>query len=284
MRMSEAADAVVSAQREQWDGASPAWDKWADLFAQRNDGEQYLQLGEIRSGQRVLEIGAGTGDQTLLLARAVGPGGRVVATDLSEGMLGVARARVQAAGLDNVEFLVGHAGSLELADESFEAAVGGFMLMFAPEPETVAVTICRLLVPGGRFVASVWSAPPAVPMLALPMMTALGKVGGPPPDPTAPGLFALADRSRLEQVLASVGFDDVAVTPFNFTFRFPSARQYAEFIREVAPPLSQLIAERAPEKAETVWEKVEVAARSQADDDGGVTFANEMLFVSGRRA
>lgn len=282
--MSEIADAVVSAQREQWDRTSPAWEKWADLFSQRNDGDQYLQLGEIRSGQRVLEIGAGTGDQTLLLARAVGPEGHVVATDLSEGMLAIARTRSQAAGIDNVEFRAGHAGSLQLPDESFDAAVAGFVLMLAPEPEQVAATVHRLLAPGGRFVASVWSAPPAVPMLALPMMTALGEVGGPPPDPTAPGLFALADRSRLEQVLASVGFDDVAVTPFNDPFRFPSAGQYAEFIREVAPPLSQLITERAPEKADTVWEKVEAAAGAQADADGSVTFANEMLFVSGRRA
>lgn len=281
--MSEVVEVSVAAQRDQWDRASEAWRKWADLFSQRNDGDLYLQLGEIRSGQRVLEVGAGTGDQTLGLARAVGPDGSVVATDLSGGMLAVARSRVQAAGLDNVEFLAGDAGSLSLDDESFDAAVAGFVLMLVPEPERVAGTILRLLSPGGRFVASVWSAPPAVPMLAIPMMTALGEVGGPPPDPAAPGLFALADRQRLEQVLVGAGFEDVKVTPFSFMFRFPSAGVYAEFIREVAPPISQLIAERAPAKADTVWQNVEAAARSRAADDGGVTFDNEMLFITGRR-
>lgn len=281
--MSEAVEASVAAQRDQWDGASEAWRKWADLFSQRNDGDLYLQLGEIRSGHRVLEVGAGTGDQTLLLARAVGPDGGVVATDFSEGMLAVARSRVQAAGLDNVEFLAGDVGSLSLDDESFDAAVAGFVLMFVPEPERVAATILRRLSPGGRFVASVWSAPPAVPMLAMPMSMALGEAGGPPPDPAAPGLFALADRQRLEQVLVTAGFEDVKVTPFNLTFRFPSAGVYAEFMREIAPPISQLIAERVPGKADTVWQKVEAAAGSRAADDGGVTFDNEMLFVSGRR-
>lgn len=276
-------DTFTAAQREQWDLTSEAWRKWADLFSQRNDGPLYLELAGVQPGQRTLEIGAGTGDQTLLLARAVGPDGRVVATDLSEGMLAVARARVEAAGLGNVEFLAGDAGSLQLTEGSFDAAVSGFVLMLVAEPERVAATALRLLSPGGRFVASVWSSPPAVPMLAVPMMTALAEVGGPPPDPTRPGLFALADRQRLEQVLVSAGFADVAVTPFTFTFRFPSAGEYAQFIREVAPPISQLIAERAPEKADAVWEKVTAAARSQAADDGSVTFDNEMLFASGRR-
>jgi ubiquinone/menaquinone biosynthesis C-methylase UbiE len=281
--MSEFAETAVAAQREQWDRASGAWGKWADLFSQRNDGELYLRLGEIGLGQRVLEVGAGTGDQTLLLARAVGPDGSVVATDLSEGMLAVAHSRVQAAGLGNVEFLAGDVGSLSLDDESFDAAVAGFVLMLVPEPERVAATVRRKLSPGGRFVASVWSSPPAVPMLAMPMMTALGEVGGAPPDPAAPGLFALADRQRLEQVLVSAGFEDVTVTPFSFLFRFPSAGVYAEFMREIAPPISQLIAERAPGKADTVWQKVEAAARSRAADDGSVTFDNGMLFISGRR-
>lgn len=281
--MAEPVEAMVAAQRDQWDLASDAWRKWADLFSQRNDGDLYLQLGGIEPGQRVLEVGAGTGDQTLLVAKAVGPEGRVVATDLSERMLAVARSRVEAAGFGNVEFLAGEVAALPLDDESFDAAVAGFMLMFAPEPEAVAAAVYRRLSPGGRFVASVWAAPPAVPMLALPMMTALGEVGGPPPDPAAPGLFALADRERLEGVLVGGGFEDVAVTPFAFTFRFPSAGVYAEFIREVAPPISQLIAERAPEKAGIVWQTLEAAAQSRAADDGSVTFDNEMLFVSGRR-
>lgn len=281
--MAEPVEAMVAALRYQWDLASGAWRKWADLFSQRNDGGLYLQLGGIEPGQRVLEVGAGTGDQTLALAKAVGPEGRVVATDLSEGMLAVARSRVEAAGLGNVEFLAGDAASLPLDDESFDAAAAGFMLMLVPEPQAVAATVFRRLAPGGRFVASVWSVPPAVPMLALPMMTALGEVGGPPPDPARPGLFALADRERLEGVLVGAGFEDVRVTPFTFTFRFPSAAVYTEFIREVAPPISQLIAERAPEKADTVWRTVEAAAQSRAAEDASVTFDNEMLFVSGRR-
>jgi SAM-dependent methyltransferase len=262
--MSEIANTVTSAQREQWDRTSEAWHKWANLFSQRNDGPLYLELARVQPGQRILEIGAGTGDQTLLLARAVGEDGRVVATDLSERMLAVARERVEAAGLGNVEFLAGDAGSLQLGAERFEAAVAGFVLMLVAEPAGVAATARCLLSSGGRFVASVWSFPPAVPMLLLPMLTALQEVGGPPPHPTAPGLFALANPHRLGQVRISAGFDDVAVTPSTFPFPFPSAGEYTEFIREVTPPISQLIAERAPEKADAVWGQVTSAARTRA--------------------
>jgi len=281
--MSEIANTFTLAQREQWDRTSGAWRRWADLFSQRNDGRLYLELAAVQPGQRILEFGAGTGDQTLLLARAVGEGGRVVATDLSERMLAVARERVAAAGLGNVEFLAGDAGSLQLEAESFDAAVAGFVLMLVAEPEGVAAVARRLLSSGGRFVASVWSLPAAVPMLSLPMMTALKVVGGPPPDPTAPGLFALAEPHRLGRVLISAGFDDVAITPFTLPVSFPSAGEYAEFMREIAPPISQLIAERAPEKADAVWDQVTSAARSRAADDGSITFDNQMLVVSGRR-
>lgn len=281
--MSDDVTTFTAGQREQWNQTAKAWRKWAPLFAQRNDGSLYVELAGVQPGQRILEVGAGTGDQTVPLAQAVGVGGRVVATDLSEGMLAVARARVEAAGLGNVEFLAADADSLQLEGESFDAAVAGFVLMLVSEPERVAATVHRLLAPGGRFVASVWSSATAVPMLALPMMTALQEVGGPPPDPTKPGLFALADRQRLKQVLLAAGFADVAVTPFTFTFRFPSAAVYAEFVQGVAPPLSQLIDERAPQKAGTVWEAVVAAARSRAAEDGSVAFDNEMLYVSGQR-
>jgi SAM-dependent methyltransferase len=281
--MAESPNTFTSAQREQWDRTSDAWRRWADLFAQRNDGPLYLELAGVQPGQRILEIGTGSGDQTLLLAEAVGDDGRVVATDLSEGMLAVARDRVEAAGFANVEFLAGAADSLELEDQSFDAAVAGFMLMLVAEPVQVAATARRLLSSGKRFVASVWSLPPSVPMLSLPMMTALKEAGGPPPDPTAPGLFALGDPLRLEQVLTSAGFDDVTVTPFTFSFRFPSATGYTQFIREIAPPISQLIAERAPDKVDAIWDQVTSAARSRAADDGSITFDNQMLFGSGRR-
>jgi ubiquinone/menaquinone biosynthesis C-methylase UbiE len=135
--MSEIANTFTSAQREQWDQTSQAWRKWADLFSQRNDGPVYLELAGVKPGQRILEIGAGTGDETLLLARAVGEDGRVVATDLSERMLAVARERVEAAGLGNVEFIAGDAGSLQLEDASFDAAIAGFVLMLVAEPEAV---------------------------------------------------------------------------------------------------------------------------------------------------
>ena len=62
-----------------------------------------LDLAEVRTGSRVLDVAAGTGDQTVMAAQRVGPTGYVLATDISSSMLKVAADAARAAGLTNIE-------------------------------------------------------------------------------------------------------------------------------------------------------------------------------------
>ena len=82
-----------------------------------------VDLAGVTIGSQVLDLGAGTGDQTLLAARKVGPGGAVLATDLSASMLDLAREAAHAAGLGNVQTQVMDAQHLERRSGSFDAAM-----------------------------------------------------------------------------------------------------------------------------------------------------------------
>jgi ubiquinone/menaquinone biosynthesis C-methylase UbiE len=98
---------------EQWSRRQAGRDKIYGLAT-----EMMFDLARTRAGDRVLDVAAGTGDQTLLAARRVGPNGYVFATDLSAAMLNVAAEAARKAGLTNIETRVMNAESLDLEADS----------------------------------------------------------------------------------------------------------------------------------------------------------------------
>src|SRR5439155_1006222 len=158
-----------------------------------------------------LDIAAGSGEQTLAAARRVGPGGSVLATDVSASMLDVARDVLREAGLTNVETRVMDAQRLDLPGNSFDAAISRFGIMLIPDPDAALTGIRQALRHGARLAAIVWSAPEKNPLftLALAIIRRHGLL--PPPDPTQPNPFTLGDPSLLEEKLRRAGFGDVDV-------------------------------------------------------------------------
>lgn len=272
---------AITRQRQQWRRAAAGWKKWAEVFAQRDDAQRYLEAGDVGRGQKILEVGAGTGDQTLVLAERVGPEGSVLAIDLSENMVEIAKERVEAAGFDNVTFEVADANTLEIDDGSFDVAVSGFTWMLLDQPEHAAARVAKLLTPGGRFVASVWGPPPQAPLVSAPMKVIVDELEIEPPTGPGPGLFALADPDHFRSILENAGFVDVLVQPFQFAMTFDSPSDYAEFTRDVAVVISDLVEEHAPERSDEIWAKVADSVEPDANPDGSVTLNNTGLLAVG---
>jgi ubiquinone/menaquinone biosynthesis C-methylase UbiE len=95
--------------------------------------ERFFRAAGIGRGMKVLDLGSGAGDVALLLAQLVGPHGRVVDVDMNAGILETARARAQAAGWRNVEFVAGDVRALQL-DRDFDAVAGRWVLMYVDDP------------------------------------------------------------------------------------------------------------------------------------------------------
>ena len=130
--------------------------RYYDLLAERSEkrprnvGIEKLAVGE---GERVLEIGFGTGHGILSLARSVGESGKVCGIDISEAMCGIARERARGAGLSGiVELGCGDGASLTFEGDSFDAAFMSFTLELFDTPEiaTVLRECRRVLRRGGR--------------------------------------------------------------------------------------------------------------------------------------
>ena len=108
----------------------------------------FLQDAGIVSGMRVLDIGCGMGDVTLLVAQIVGPAGRVVSIDLDQASIETAQRRASAVGLDNTAFH--RADLLAFTDaRPFDAIVGRLVLEFLPDPTAAICRLAGLLRPGG---------------------------------------------------------------------------------------------------------------------------------------
>lgn len=155
-----------------YDEVAPAFDRFAESFS-ASFAERLVRIAALAEAEAALDVATGTGIVAAAAARAVGPAGKVVAVDLSGGMLAAAAARLQRDGLSTrVELRMGDAQALELPDESCDAALCLFGLLHFLEPRAALLEMRRVLRPGGRLALAVGSPPP------LPSWAALRRAAG----------------------------------------------------------------------------------------------------------
>jgi demethylmenaquinone methyltransferase/2-methoxy-6-polyprenyl-1,4-benzoquinol methylase len=119
-----------------------------------------VELSGVRPGQRVLDVAGGTGDLAARFARAVGPEGRVVLSDINDSMLRTGRDKLLDTGIcANVDFCLADAESLPFADDSFDCATIGFGLRNVTHKERALESMLRVLRPGGRLLVLEFSRP-----------------------------------------------------------------------------------------------------------------------------
>jgi arsenite methyltransferase len=109
-----------------------------------------FSAGAVRSGDCVLDIGAGSGTDTLIAARLVGPDGRVYALDMTREMLDKLRRNVSLAGAANIEVIEGNAEAIPLPDASVDVVTTNGVLNLVPDKRKAVAEIFRVLRPGGR--------------------------------------------------------------------------------------------------------------------------------------
>jgi arsenite methyltransferase len=108
------------------------------------------QLGRLRPGERVLDLGSGAGTDSLVAAQMVGERGRVTGIDMTPEMLAKARSAAAAMGAANAEFVESEAERLPFADASFDVVVSNGVIDLIPDKDAVFAELYRVLAPGGR--------------------------------------------------------------------------------------------------------------------------------------
>src|SRR6185369_13933642 len=124
-------------QRNHWDAAADPWDRYFDwnAGAMRPVTDWCIRAVGAKPGRQLLDVACGPGLPALALAERVGPGGEIVAVDVSPQMLAAAEARARRAGIANVTFREMDAESLDARDGSFDGVTCAFGIMFCSHPE-----------------------------------------------------------------------------------------------------------------------------------------------------
>jgi SAM-dependent methyltransferase len=273
-----------SGQRQQWNSAASGWRKWSELIdsSASSISERLVELAGVEPGSRVLDVAAGYGEPSLTAARRAGGEGRVFATDISAEMLAYGRERAQAVGIENIEFIESDASSLEFDEGSIDAAVSRWGIIFDPDGEGSAARVRGFLKDGGRMAISSWGTPDRVPFLGVPVMTVIQRLGVSPPPPGTPGPLSRPTPEAIGGLLEGGGFSDVEVEEHEISFEWDSPEEFTTFIREIAPPITALMANHSEEEQAGTWNAITEAIRERAGDDGKVELTNLVLLASGR--
>lgn len=274
-----------AATRDQWDQCAKGWnDSTAHIRSWLRDAtDAMLEMAQVRTGARVLDVAAGAGDQTLDIAKRVGPSGSVLATDLSPTILALAKDNAVRAGYGNVAIQVADGENLAVEEAAFDAAVCRLGLMFFPDPGKGLRGMFRALKPGGMACTMVFSTPDKNPCVAIMISTVLKHAGLPPRDPYQPGgLLSLGKPGSIDELFRQAGFSRVATTKMAAPFRLPSVNDYLDFVRASASPIVHILGRLDAPAREAAWADI-TDKLSVFTTPNGWEGPNELLLTAGQR-
>jgi SAM-dependent methyltransferase len=198
-----------------WNG--PGGQRWADR--QRSQDVLLAPIADLlidrarpAAGERIVDVGCGSGAISVALAQEVGSGGRVMGIDISGPML--ARARQTApAGLP-VDFVLADATVYPFDPASFDLLVSRFGVMFFADPTLSFANLRQALKPSGRLAFACWREPRENPFFMVPLQAVYKHAPKQAqPGPEDPGPFSFASEARVHRILGEAGFGGIAMEP-----------------------------------------------------------------------
>jgi SAM-dependent methyltransferase len=271
--------------RREWTAAAAGWQKWLQTLEAEDAGPAVtrvlLEQAHLQRGDVVLDVGSGYGEPGLSAATAVGPDGHVTCLDISGAALAFAETRARAAGLSNVSFVEADIEALELAPASLDVVLSRATIMYASNPLETLRRLHTALRPGGRLAVAVWATPDKV-AFATPVAVMIEMLGLEPPA-AGPGPFALGADGALEEFGRDAGFADVVAGTALAVYETASAEACTEWIRDVAPPITALIADQPASVQQDVWDRVTRSWAPFQGPDGAVRLPCTAVCVSARK-
>ena len=207
-----------------WDGdEGEQWTEYADQYdaVAAPHLRRLMDAAGIAVGERVLDVGCGTGEATRRAARETASGS-ALGVDLSGRMLKRAEERSRAEGLTNVVFLQADAQVHRFDEHTFDVVISRFGAMFFNDPVAAFRNIATAMRPGGRLSLLTWQELAKNEWLtSFRGALAAGRTLTAPPAGT-PGPFGLAEPEGVRHILAEAGFHDVDLVALDEPVRFGS--------------------------------------------------------------
>ena len=233
-------------------------------------GETLCEAMDLRSGQKVLDVAAGNGNATLAAARRWC---RVTSTDYVGKLLEGGEARAAANGFDNIEFMEADAEALPFDDNSFDAVLSTYGVMFTANHEQAAAEMLRVCRPGGKIGMANWTAEGFIGQL----FKTIGKYMPPPAGVKSPAMWG--GPVYLKELFGNQAID-IDAQRRNFVFRYRSAQHWIDVFKTYYGPVLKAFAALEPAKQEELHNDLHaLIVRMNRSGDGTMVVPSEYLEV-----
>ncbi len=268
--------------RERWEQAAPGWGRQAEHTREVGMPVSTWMIEQVslQPGQRLLELAAGPGDTGFLASELIKPGGTLICSDVSEGMLEVARRRSKKFGVENVEFKQLELEWIDLPAASVDAVLCRWGFMLCLDPAAAMRESRRVLAPGGRIALAVWDVPEENPWATVFTRALIEEGFASPPDPNAPGMFALAEPGKVQGMLEDAGFIDVLVEPVDVHRLYESFDEFWGETLDLSRMLAEALEPLSDDQRAAVKTRVRSLAERFRDGDGRLLLPGRSLGAS----
>jgi len=234
-----------------WNG--PGGQRWADRQETQDIllapiAELLIDRALIKSAERAIDIGCGSGELSIAVAQKVGQSGHVLGIDVSAPML--ARARQVAPQGFPIDFVLSDATIYPFERASADLLISRFGVMFFAEPARSFGNLRKALKSSGRLAFACWREPRENPFFMTPLQAVYKHVEKLPPlGPEDPGPFAFASEQRVRRILSEAGFSDVRMERCNLPLDPAVGRGLEAAVKSALDigPAARALAEQPPE-------------------------------------
>jgi ubiquinone/menaquinone biosynthesis C-methylase UbiE len=270
----------------------PDWNS----FARANASQRWRQLSaamgspatqalvaeaQISAGLSVLDVASGTGEPAISIATAMNGTGRVVASDISEAPLEIARQRAEQRNLTNIEFHTTCAMTLPFVDSTFDRITSRLGVMFFPDPLKAIREFHRVLKPSGRVSLLAWGSIHQPYFDAT--VGAVQRFLQRPMPPSGTKMFSFADPEKLRDLYKKAGFADIDVRLVDIEWTWPGTPEDVwDYFQDVTVPFKPLFDSVPPERRAEI-DKAVLREISKFSDGNKVAFGAKFVLASAIR-
>jgi ubiquinone/menaquinone biosynthesis C-methylase UbiE len=265
-----------------WTGSAPFWEKHREIIRQMFAPvtQALAEDTQISTRQIVLDLATGPGEPALTLAAIVGPDGKIFGIDPIPEMVAAARRAAERLGATNAQFEVAFADHLPFLDNTFDAAISRFGIMFFPSPLGAIREMLRVLKPTGKLALAVWHFAERNPFHYSLARVVDRHIESPPLAPDAPDAFRFANPGKLLKILHEAGVADPRERLLQFTIQAPiSVEDFFQLRLDISDKLRGKIA-KLPQPQLAEVKRQALASLAEFSTPQGVSFTAEILFLT----
>jgi ubiquinone/menaquinone biosynthesis C-methylase UbiE len=251
-----------------WERMAAGWDGWNQMLAEasRPVTDDMVAALDPKPGETILELAAGAGVSGFAAASLLQGDGKMIMTDFASHMIEACERRGRELGFKNIEYRVMDAERMDLEDASVDGVQCRWGYMLMADTAAALRETRRVLKPDGRLSFSVWGAPEDNPWASVPGRILVERGHMEPPGSGAPGIFAMANPARIEELVKGAGFESLELRQVRMSWHFDDFDSFWSYTNDIAGAIAAVIAELPERERAEVRSDVQTALEPLGHD------------------